>query len=47
MNAINKDIEVVAESDDLISLFDTDLETVAGGGVPEDLALKTGFGGTG
>ena len=45
MNAINNDIEVVAESDDLVSLFDTDLETVAGGGVSG--TDKTGSGGTG
>ena len=48
MNAKNKEMEVVVESDDLVSLFDTDLEAVGGGAGPEtDMAPKTGFGGTG
>lgn len=48
MNAINTDIEVVGETNVLVSLLDTDLEAVGGGAGPADnTAPKTGAGGTG
>ena len=47
MNVTQKEIDVVSELNGLVPLFDTDLEAVAGGGVPEGLGDKTGFGGSG
>jgi hypothetical protein len=47
MNAVDKQMDLTLEIDGVITLIDADLQTIAGGEGMQDLAPKTGGGGTG